>query len=58
MGEATLYERLGGIFAIAAVIDNFSDRLVKNPIERTETWGCRASARAAPDCERRHHRTA
>jgi hemoglobin len=31
MGEATLYERLGGIFAIAAVIDNFSDRLVKNP---------------------------
>src|SRR5262245_3760742 len=28
---ATLYERLGGIFAIAAVIDNFSDRLLKNP---------------------------
>ena len=31
MAEPTLYERLGGIFAIAAVIDNFSDRLVKNP---------------------------
>ena len=31
MGEPTLYERLGGIFAIAAVIDNFSDRLLKNP---------------------------
>ena len=31
MGEPTLYERLGGIFAIAAVINDFSDRLVKNP---------------------------
>ena len=31
MAEPALYERLGGIFAIAAVIDNFSDRLVKNP---------------------------
>lgn len=31
MGEPTLYERLGGIFAIAAVVDNFSDRLLKNP---------------------------
>jgi hemoglobin len=31
MGEPTLYERLGGIFAIAAVIDSFSDRLLKNP---------------------------
>jgi hemoglobin len=32
MGEPTLYERLGGIFAIAAVIDSFSDRLLKNPM--------------------------
>ena len=31
MAEPTLYERLGGIFAIAAVINDFSDRLVKNP---------------------------
>jgi hemoglobin len=31
MAEPTLYERLGGIFAIAAVVDRFSDRLVKNP---------------------------
>jgi hypothetical protein len=31
MAEPTLYERLGGIFAIAAVVDNFSDRLLKNP---------------------------
>jgi hypothetical protein len=30
MAEPTLHERFGGIFAIAAVIDNFSDRLVKN----------------------------
>lgn len=32
MTEASLYERLGGAFAIAAVIDHFSDALVKNPI--------------------------
>ena len=30
MGEPTLYERLGGIFAIAAVINDFSDRVVSN----------------------------
>lgn len=32
MGEPSLYERLGGAFAIAAVIDHFSDAVVKNPI--------------------------
>jgi len=32
MTEATLYERLGGVFSIAAVIDHFSDAIVKNPI--------------------------
>jgi hemoglobin len=32
MNEQSLYERLGGVFAIAAVIDRFSDELVKNPI--------------------------
>lgn len=31
MAEPTLYERLGGVFAIAAVIDRFSDEVVKNP---------------------------
>lgn len=31
MAESSLYERLGGAFAIAAVIDHFSDALVKNP---------------------------
>jgi hemoglobin len=29
--EATLFERLGGIFAIAAVVDRFSDEIIKNP---------------------------
>ena len=32
MTESTLYERLGGAFAIAAVIDHFSDAVVQNPI--------------------------
>jgi hemoglobin len=30
--EKSLYERLGGVYAIAAVVDHFSDALVKNPI--------------------------
>jgi hemoglobin len=30
--ESSLYERLGGAFAIAAVIDHFSDALIHNPI--------------------------
>jgi hemoglobin len=30
--EKSLYERLGGVFAIAAVIDHFSDAVVQNPI--------------------------
>jgi hemoglobin len=32
MPEPSLYERLGGVFAIAAVVDHFSDALVDNPI--------------------------
>jgi hemoglobin len=32
MSEPGLYERLGGVFAIAAVIDHFSDAVVQNPI--------------------------
>jgi hemoglobin len=31
MSEQSLYERLGGVFAIAAVVDHFSDAVVKNP---------------------------
>ena len=30
--ENSLYERLGGVFAIAAVVDHFSDALVQNPM--------------------------
>jgi hemoglobin len=32
MIEKSLYERLGGVFAIAAVVDHFSDAVVKNAI--------------------------
>ncbi len=31
MGEQSLYDRLGGAFAIAAVVDKFSDALIANP---------------------------
>ena len=31
MGDESLYDRLGGVFAIAAVVDHFSDAIVKNP---------------------------
>jgi len=30
--EKSLYDRLGGVFAIAQVVDHFSDALIKNPI--------------------------
>jgi hemoglobin len=30
--EKTLYDRLGGIFPIAAVVNDFSDALIVNPI--------------------------
>ena len=32
MGSQSLYERLGGVFAIAAVVDHFSDAVVKNAV--------------------------
>lgn len=32
MPDSSLYERLGGAFAIAAVINHFSDAVVQNPI--------------------------
>ncbi len=32
MMEKSLYERLGGVFAIAAVVDHFSEAVVKNQI--------------------------
>ncbi|MEX0625308.1 MAG: group 1 truncated hemoglobin, partial [Chloroflexota bacterium] len=37
MAEESLYERLGGVFAIAAVVDHFSDAVVKNPLVGQES---------------------
>ena len=37
MTESSLYERLGGAFAIAAVVDHFSNALVHNPIVGQES---------------------
>jgi hemoglobin len=31
-GNGSLYERLGGVFPIAAVVDHFSDALIRNPV--------------------------
>ncbi|HWM19774.1 MAG TPA: hypothetical protein VNO51_08815, partial [Ilumatobacteraceae bacterium] len=30
--EPSLYDRLGGYFGIAAVVDRFSDKILRNPI--------------------------
>ena len=35
--QKSLYERLGGAFAIAAVVNHFSDAVVKNPIVGRES---------------------
>ena len=32
MSEESLYQRLGGVFAIAAVVDHFSDAVVRNAV--------------------------
>jgi hemoglobin len=32
MTDKTLYERLGGVFAIAGVVDHFSEAVVQNPL--------------------------
>ena len=37
MSEVSLYDRLGGAFAIAAVVDQFSDAIVRNPIVGQES---------------------
>lgn len=36
-GEKSLYDRLGGAFAIAAVVDHFSDQVVQNPLVGQES---------------------
>jgi hemoglobin len=37
VAEQSLYDRLGGVFAIAAVVDSFSDALLTNPKVGTES---------------------
>ena len=37
MAEQSLYDRLGGSFAIAAVVNHFSDALIDNPIVGRES---------------------
>ena len=37
MAEQSLYERLGGVFGIAAVVDSFSDALLDNPEVGTQS---------------------
>jgi hemoglobin len=37
MSDESLYTRLGGAFAIAAVIDHFSDALIRNPVVGQES---------------------
>jgi hemoglobin len=37
MSDESLYHRLGGVFAIAAVVDHFSDAVVENPIVGRES---------------------
>jgi len=32
VAQSSLYERLGGAFAIAAVVDHFSEAIIRNPI--------------------------
>src|SRR5688572_16130682 len=37
MAEQSLYDRLGGAFAIAAVVDHFSDKVLANPVVGTKS---------------------
>ena len=37
MNEQTLYDRLGGVFAIAAVVDRFSDDILESPLVGTRS---------------------
>ncbi len=37
MSDQSLYDRLGGVFAIAAVVDHFSDAIINNPIVGRES---------------------
>jgi hemoglobin len=51
MGESSLYDRLGGVFAIAAVVDQFSDAIIENPKvgKQSENAGLREWSNERPD---------
>jgi len=51
MTEPNLYNRLGGVFAIAAVVDHFSNQLVFNPVvgQNSENPALRAWHRKSLD---------
>ena len=36
-GKPTLYERLGGVYSIATVVDDFIDRVMRNPVLNANT---------------------
>lgn len=44
-GSMSLYDRLGGVYAIAAVVDDFIDRVMDNPV-----------LNANPKVDEAHHR--
>ena len=58
MSDQSLYERLGGVFAIAAVVDHFSDAVVRNQVagqgsdnpalREWQAWGERPSPASPP----------
>lgn len=41
MTEKSLYERLGGIYSIAAVVEHFAKALVKTPMITRLIWNRR-----------------
>ena len=56
MGEPSLYERLGGVYAVSAVVDSFSDQLVeKGTLEEQnsniEDWNEHKAASRLPEPE-------
>jgi hypothetical protein len=48
-GKPTLYERLGGVYSIAAVVDDFIDRVMHNPVLNANAAVDEAHRRAAGD---------
>jgi hemoglobin len=42
MSDQSLYDRVGGVFAIAAVVNHFSDAIVTNPKVGAESPGPKA----------------